>query len=71
MVQWLGLLILTAKGLGSVLAWGTKIPQTMQHGWKKKKKDFPGDPEVENLPANAGDTGSIPSQGRLHMWQGS
>ena len=26
-------------------------------------KDFPGDPEVNNLPANAGDEGLIPSLG--------
>ena len=28
---------------------------------------FPGDAVVENLPANAGDTGSSPGQGRPHM----
>ena len=28
---------------------------------------FPGGPVVKNLPANAGDTGSIPALGRLHM----
>ena len=31
--------------------------------------DFLGGPVVENLPANAGDTGSIPSPGRSHMPQ--
>ena len=36
-VQWLGLLASTVGGMGSVLGWGTKIPQTMQHGKKKKK----------------------------------
>ena len=38
--------------------------------WIKKKQnnqDFPGDPVVENPPANAGDTGSIPGPGRFHM----
>ena len=30
-------------------------------------KDFPGGPVVKNPPANAGDTGSIPGQGRLRM----
>ena len=34
---------------------------------KKKKQDFPGGPVVENPPANAGDTGSIPGPGRFHM----
>ena len=28
---------------------------------------FPGGAVVENLPANAGDTGSSPGQGRSHM----
>ena len=31
--------------------------------------DFPGGRVVNNLPANAGDTGSIPSPGRSHMPQ--
>ena len=31
--------------------------------------DFPGGTVVKNLPANAGDTGSIPSPGRSHMPQ--
>ena len=29
--------------------------------------DIPGGTVVKNLPANAGDTGSIPSLGRSHM----
>ena len=29
--------------------------------------NFPGDPVVKNLPANSGDTGSIPGPGRFHM----
>ena len=32
---------------------------------------FPGGPVVKNLPANAGDTGSIPDPGRSHMPQGN
>ena len=31
--------------------------------------DFPGGPVVENLPANAGETGSFPAPGRAHMLQ--
>ena len=31
----------------------------------------PGGPEVKNLPANAGDMGSIPGLGRFHMPQGN
>ena len=29
--------------------------------------DFPGGPVVKNLSANAGDAGSIPGPGRVHM----
>ena len=34
---------------------------------KKEWRDFPGGAVVKNLPANAGDTGSIPGPGRSHM----
>ena len=30
-------------------------------------RDFPGGEVAKNLPANAGDTGSIPGPGRSHM----
>ena len=33
----------------------------------KKEQGFPGGAVVENLPANAGDTGSSPGLGRSHM----
>ena len=32
-----------------------------------RKRGFPGGAVVENLPANAGDTGSSPGLGRSHM----
>ena len=32
-------LCFTAKGVGSVPGWGTKIPQAMKHGQKKKKRE--------------------------------
>ena len=32
-----------------------------------KKTGFPGGAVVKNLPANAGDTGSSPDQGKPHM----
>ena len=32
-------------------------------------RDFPGGLVVKNLPANAGDTGSIPDPGRSHVPQ--
>ena len=31
--------------------------------WAIKRKDFPGGPALKNLPANAGDMGSIPGGG--------
>ena len=34
---------------------------------RKKERGFPGGAVVENLPANAGDTGSSPGLGRSHM----
>ena len=36
---------------------------------KRWGKGFPGGPGVENLPANAGDTGLIPALGRSHRPQ--
>ena len=38
-------------------------------GSRKKSWGFPGGAVVENLPANAGDTGSSPGLGRSHMPQ--
>ena len=35
------------------------------------KQGFPGGSVVKNLPASAGDTGSIPGPGRCHMPQSS
>ena len=35
----------------------------------KEYQGFPGGAVVENLPANAGDTGSSPGLGRSHMLQ--
>ena len=50
-----------------------QIKTTMRHHFTatkktmlKKKGDFPGGPVVKNLPANAGDMGSIPGPGRSH-----
>ena len=36
---------------------------------KSSKEDFPGGTVDKNLPADAGDTGSIPGLGRSHMPQ--
>ena len=35
-IQWLGLCALTAKGLGSISAWGTKIPHAAGCGQNKQ-----------------------------------
>ena len=35
--------------------------------FKTEARDFPGGTVVKNVPANAGDTGSIPGPGRSHM----
>ena len=40
---------------------------THTHSQKEKKGGFPGGAVVENLLANAGDTGSSPGLGRSHM----
>ena len=49
--------------LGIVLVIGkTKVNKTT---------GSPCGPVVKNLPANAGDTGSVPGQGRSHIPQGS
>ena len=38
---------------------------------KKEKNypDLPGGPVVKNLPASAGDTGSVSDAGRFHSWE--
>ena len=36
---------------------------------KIKNQDFPGGAVDKNLPANAGDPGSIPGLGRFHLLQ--
>ena len=64
------------QGLGSIPGWGTEILQAAWHSpqkiiikifLKKKIRGFPGGAVVENLPANAGDTGLSPGLGRSHM----
>ena len=43
------------------------MTQKCSHTSKKQNRDLPGGAVVKNLPANAGDTGSIPGPGRSHM----
>ena len=58
-----------------MLQWRLKIPCTAtktQHSQINKylkNRDFPGGPVVKNLPANAGDMGSIPGPGNSLMLQ--
>ena len=39
----------------------------LHSSFRKQEEGFPGGAVVENLPANAGDTGSSPGLGRSHM----
>ena len=60
-----------------------KCPVVLNLNWKYRYElmiyftlndtllDFPGGPVVKNLPASAGETGSIPGLGRFHMPQGN
>ena len=56
-----------------LLRGGREWPESMHliqqyaSGNKTGKEGFPGGAVVENLPANAGDTGSSPGLGRSHM----
>ena len=44
------------------------IDKRLEQALKERKYgDFPGGAVVKNLPASAGDTGSIPGPGRSHM----
>ena len=38
MVQWLGLHAFTTGGMGSILGWGTRIPDATRSGRKEEKK---------------------------------
>ena len=40
-VQWLEFCAFTAEGPGSILGWGTKIPQATWYGQKKKRIVLP------------------------------
>ena len=53
------------KGLVTELIYIVKVK--IMNEIKMKFLGFPGGAVVENLPANAGDTGSSPSLGRSHM----
>ena len=64
MVQGMRLCPLNAEGLGSTPGSGNYIPHSAT---KILQARLPGGPVVKNLPVHAGDTGSIPGLGRLHI----
>ena len=75
-VRWLELCASNARGMGSAFVGELKSHMLCNTAKKKKKKlvkkklkDFPGGPVVKNPPANTGDVGLIPGQGRSHMPQ--
>ena len=55
------------------LGWWTSKPvvillsHDIEYIIRNVDQDFPGGAVVKNLPANAGDMGSIPGPGRSHM----
>ena len=55
------------KSLAGYSPWGRKESDTTEQlnsNESECNQDFPGGSEVKNLPANAGDAGSIPGSGR-------
>ena len=63
------------NGFWRLFDWnGTMIMKIVSNLKKKALRlysGFPGGAVVENLPANAGDTGSSPGLGRSHMPRGN
>ena len=57
-----GLTIQNQKG-----QWISHWLSVWANGMKNDGLDVPGGSVVKNLPANTGNTGSIPAQGRSHM----
>ena len=57
----------TGLGVGEMKAKQHNNKNTLQRVAKKHNSGFPGGAVVENLPANAGYTGSSPGLGRSHM----
>ena len=59
----------------SLMMWNSLHITTFQllnvHCQKQEFRDFPSSPVVTNLPANAGDTASIPDPGRSHLLWGN
>ena len=59
------------KSLFTALVSYRSLDKTMAEVRSTTWRDFPGGAVVKNLPANAGDTGSIPGPGRSHMLRSS
>ena len=59
---------MVARGWKGVLSGGREGgKEGSRYGSKRRYGGFPGGAVLENLPANAGDTGSSPGLGRSHM----
>ena len=48
-----------------------QLQEVLNKAFKKRSRGLPGGSLVNNPPAKAGDTGSIPDLGRSHMLQGN
>ena len=57
----------TSLGMSEKLVWWRKSFCKVPGPQKYQDRDFPRGAAVKNPPANAGDTGSSPGQGRSHM----
>ena len=55
------------SGFSSPWTWQPFLATEDERAVIKRIHDFPGGPGVKNPPANAGDTGSIPGPGRIHV----
>ena len=55
----------------AIKTWRMRMSRRKDRGQKRGQTDFPGDPLVENLPTNGGDTASVPAPGRSHVLQGN
>ena len=58
--------LIVSKRVLSSLPWRS---ESRDFKLRDKQRGFPGGAVVENLPANAGNTGSSPGLGRSHMPQ--
>ena len=69
-LQYFGHLMQSADSLEKTLVLGKiegrrrRRQQRMRWGWLVRVQGFPGGSVVKNLPANKGDSGSIPGSGR-------